>query len=297
MKLKLTLIALAATALMSTSAVAADEIQAVFHYPAGGGVDSSTAALWTAIEKTSDARVKKIYYKSCAEAMDHVAKTPNSLLVTESGAVNLDGATTRCPDARKAGMQLVSLVTSSSGYLCTAPGKTNLTVQDLLGNRSLKVGAGKHPTTSGVAEAFLKDIGSKSRVIPYANVAELRASAAAGDVDMVYGVNGIAELVAAGSKCLAASSSDNPRKLPALSTFTKSPFPSFYLSTAVFTVHPNDKITSTIQRAMRSVEFQQDIDRRQVIHLGLGTTNTVKQQEQIYRNDYQTGVGFESKTK
>ena len=279
-------------ALPFVAAAQTKTIEAVFHYPAGGGVDSSTAALWTAIEQTSDYRIKKVYYKSCAEAVDHVKKNPNSLLASESAALNLQGSTNRCPDAPAAGIKLESLVISASAYLCTAPGKPKLNIEDLRSNHVYKIAAIKHKGGSGAAEAFIKDLGSKSRVIPYANAVEFRAAATSGDVDYVFGINGIPELVAAGSQCLAASTKDNLRKLPTLRSFTKSGFPEFYFTTAIFTVHPNPELSAAIKRAMKTDSFQKDVAARQGVHLGLGSDRTVAQQEKLLINDYQSIDNF-----
>lgn len=280
------------SAAMITFAAQASEIEAVFHYPAGGGVDSATAGVWTAIENTSDYRVKKIYYKSCAEAVNHVKTRPNSLLATVSVVLNLQGSTSVCPDAPSAGIKLQSLVSSSSVYLCTAPNTPQLTVEDLTGTRSYKIAALTSKVGTGAITAFLKAIGSNSRVIPYANAVELRAAAISGDVDYVFAGNGIPELVTVGSRCLAASSTDNLRNVPSLGEFTESGFPEFRISSVLFTVHSNPDISDAIERAMKSEAFQQFVSSREGIHLGLGSEHTVEQQTEILINDYNTVDNF-----
>lgn len=285
--MKKTIFTAVAAVMISVSAQAAD-IEAVFHYPAGGGLDSSTAGLWTTIEKTSDYRVKKIYYKSCAEAINHVKTTPNSLLISSSAELNLQGSTSRCPDAPSAGIKLESMVISASLYLCTAPGKPKLTVKDLTGDQTYKVAGITSKANTGAVEAFLKAIGSKSRVIPYGSAAELRAAASSGDVDYVFGGNVIPELVAAGSQCLAASSADNLLNLPSLATYSKSGFPEFRITSVLYTVNSNPDVSAVIERAMKTEEFQKFVSSRDGVHLGLGSGRTVKQQQELLINDYIT---------
>lgn len=277
-----------AVAFAATSAAAvAQNIEAVFHFPAGGGHDNATAALWTAVEKTGTP-VKKVYYKSCAEAIDHVKKTPNSFLVSDSGSINLEGATSRCPDAAKNNIKLASLVTSAGVYLCVPKSNINLTVEDLKGDKTYKVGSVKYSTASGALEVFLKNINSKSRVIPYTTMPELRAAVSSKDVDFMFASNGVPELLADGGKCLAASSSKNTTlKLPSLASFTKDgKFPEYLQTTAIFTAHPNPALSKIIKQAMETKEFQESVAKRQGIHLGLGSSNSLADQQKIFANDY-----------
>lgn len=285
-KFKVTL----ASVVISTSAAAAD-IEAVFHYPAGAGHDTATAALWTAVEN-SGVKVKKVYYKSCAEAIDYVKRTPNSLFISDNGSFKFDQATNLCPAADANNIKFVSLVLNSGAYLCTAPKQPNLTMKDLTTDRVYKIAAVKHISSSNAVEAFLKSINSKSRVIPYANNAEFRAAVISGDVDFAFGINGIPELVAAGGKCLAGTTTPNLRNLPPLSNFSNNQFPEFSYTLALFTAHPNPEFTKILQQAMKTPEFQKNVADRQGIHMGLGTSTPVDQQKQNYINNSQAMERF-----
>ena len=278
------------TAISFSSSAA--EIEAVYHFPAGSGLDNISTPLWKAVESTSDTKVKKVFYKSCAEAFEHLRNNPNSILVGDSGSIDLDGSTSRCPDAPKNNIQLVSQVISLSAYFCTAPDKPQLTLEDFKSKKAYKVGAVAHPSASGAANAFIKHFDNKSRVIPYTSAAELRTGALSGDVDYVFGINGILELTKSGSKCLSASSRYNAADLPTMAKVTNSDYPEYMLTTALFTSHPNPEINKIIQRAMQTLEFKNSIKERSGVHLGLGSSTPLNEQVKLFKNDFKTVNNF-----
>jgi hypothetical protein len=289
---RILLLLLASAMVFSASSAQPLELEAVFHYPPGAGTDTATSSFWAAMDKTNKVKVKKVYYKSCAEAIEHVVKNPNSLLASFNTAINLEGETSICPSAPKNNITVVTTIISSSAYLCTAPGRPELTLDDLKSNKVYRVAAVTSKATSGATQVFLKAINSPSKVIPYANSAEFRAGAASGDVDFVFGANGIPELVTAGSKCLAASSVNNLKKLPSLALITDGVIPEYLFTMAVYTAHPNTTLNEIIAIAVKDPAFIENVANRQGIHLGVGSGNTIAQQKELLIKDYNAVDNF-----
>jgi tripartite-type tricarboxylate transporter receptor subunit TctC len=280
------------TSLFLSIGANATEIEAVFHNPAGGGVDSSSSAMWAAMERTGKVKVKKIYYKSCAEAVNHIVNNPNSVMATVDGVVDFQGQTKVCPSFPDNNIKLVSIVFSASAYLCTSPSKTNLTMKDLLSDKVYKVANGmvSVKSSSSLIQQFLDATGSKSKVIPYANAVEFRAAVISGDVDYAIIINGVPELINAGSVCIASSADDNQRNLPSLRSFVKQPFPEFYGNTIMVSAHPNSKISEAIELASKDPEFIKAVSTRQGVYLGLGSEKSLQQQQDFIKSIHNATV-------
>ena len=190
-------------------------IEFAFYGKPGGGHDRSVAGLVDAINETGIS-ANKNYFGSCAEAMNFLQANPNALMVTDSSTMNTQGTVNKwCPNPGDYNVELATIVSLSAVYLCTAPGKPELTFNDIANGSKVTIGS-VVTGTGTYAMQYMIDLlpNSNAKVIPYENSNPMKLAATAGDIDFFFNGSSAIDMMAQGSKCIAASGAPNYLGIP-----------------------------------------------------------------------------------
>ena len=266
MKLIKHLVAAALSAAVSISSAAT--IEFVHYYPPGGGVDQHTTPLIKSLENSGH-QVTKKFFKTCSEAVNYSVNSNNTVYFAEYED-ELQTGDGICPIMSSLPKKLifVSPVTSASFYLCTAPNKSHLTVDNLRRDRSFIGTPAYNDETKRQIHSFIKN--TNIGIVPYTGSAGLRAALISGDLDYFYGSSIVTAMTAQGSKCLLSGSRVNALNLPYIgSVFTG--YNSEAVNTiSVWTNRADPENIKQITAAFKSPEFGELLSKQPLLtHTGL----------------------------
>ena len=274
MKLIKHLVAAALTAAAAISSAAT--IEFVHYYPPGGGLDQHTSPLVKHLEGAGH-RVTKKFFKTCSEAVNYSATAENTVFFVEF-MNELQSGDGTCPamSLQPKKLTFVSPVTYAAYYLCTAPGKAHLTLDNLRRDRSFVGTSAFDAETKKQILAFIRN--TNIGVIPYSGSAGLRAALISGDLDYFYGSSVVAAMTERGSKCLLSGSRVNALNLP----YIGSVFPGYNTEAAntvsVWTNRADPDNIKQITAAFKSSEFSTLLSQQPLLtHTGLGSGRTLSQ--------------------
>jgi len=267
---------IAAVLVAGTGVAAADTIEFVHYYPPGGGADQHTTPLIKSLENSGH-RVTKKFFKTCSEAVTYSVNAENTVFFVEYQD-ELQSGNGTCPVMRSLPKKLsfVSPVSSAAFYLCTAPNKAHLTLDNLRRDRSFIGIAAFDPETKRQIFSFIRN--TNIGIVPYAGNAALRAALISGDLDYIYAASNLTTLMQSGTKCLLSGSKFNALHLP----YIGSVFP-VYNSDSVnqMSIWSNRTDPDTIKQitaAFRSSEFDALLSQQPLLtHTGLGSGRTLAQ--------------------
>jgi hypothetical protein len=264
--------ALAAAAAISSAAT----IEFVHYYPPGGGVDQHTSPLIKSLE-SSGHQVTKKFFKTCSEAVTYSVNADHTVYFVEYEDELLTGDGI-CPIMSSLPKKLifVSPVTSASFYLCTAPNKAHLTLDNLRRDRSFIGTSAFNAETKRQIHSFIKN--TNIGIIPYSGSAGLRTALISGDLDYFYGSSIATTMMAQGSKCLLSGNRVNALNLP----YIGSVFPGYNTEAAntvsVWTNRAEPENIKQITSAFKSSEFGDLLSKQPLLtHTGLGSGRTLAQ--------------------
>ena len=274
MKLIKHLVAAALTAVAAISSAAT--IEFVHYYPPGGGVDQHTTPLIKSLENSGH-QVTKKFFKTCSEAVNYSVNADHTVYFVEYEDELLTGDGI-CPIMSSLPKKLtfVSPVTTASFYLCTAPNKAHLTLDNLRRDRSFIGTSAFNAETKKQIDLFIKN--TNIGIIPYSGSAGLRTALISGDLDYFYGSSIATTMIAQGSKCLLSGSRGNALNLP----YIGSVFPGYNTEAAntvsVWTNRAEPENIKQITAAFKSSEFGDLLSKQPLLtHTGLGSGRTLAQ--------------------
>lgn len=247
-------------AVSSMASSFATDLTMSFYYAAGGSTEKFASSLVPSLERQG-ITVKKEFYKSCAEAMQAIDRSPdNNVLATLTGDISFANRARglRCPPTDKMADELVPLpgVTRGAMGVCTRPDFAPRTIADLeeyskKGN-VVKIAYIPNDIFLSMLYKFtLQYTDINFILLPYSGGSTMRTATAAGDVDMFFSMTLAAELQPIGSTCIAMSAK-TPGKL-FMGEHSRTAFPSFYQSN--FFVAEKGHISKDVLRAL-NVAYQ-----------------------------------------
>lgn len=192
-------------------------------YPPGGTIDHTLKVLTPELERKGY-RVKTQYYRSCGEALSVLKESKSNhflnILSTAYEPGNKDAGCVM--DSRQDRIDLSMGLHGSPWYLCSAPGK-KFTAEDIQ-NSQLRIGFVADFTDKAYITYWLQNLPAKTdhKLVPYRGGGEVRRAVQAGDLDLWFGTaNQLKNFP--DSACIGSTSPRDPKKLPALATFTRIP--------------------------------------------------------------------------
>ena len=250
----------------------ASTIEFVHYYPAGGGADLQTSALIQELQKLGIDH-KKIFTKSCHDAVKYTKSKPNTVMVSVTGDfVEADSA--RCPGrSRVDNAKLFSTVGDVPIMFCASPHNNKMSLDDF--SKSGKTYSVGVPVAS-ISNSFLLYARTQKNpvnltIVPYKGAGDLRTAVLAGNVDF-FVAGSAAPLVNAGAVCHASSAKPNWANVPSFSDLsTYKNFPDVALTTELWHVNSIDPvIEQAMIKAMSSKSFQEKLAEIKVTHTGVG---------------------------
>lgn len=242
----------------------------VYYYPPGGGQDIATSPLIKYMER-NNIQVNKMFFKTCTEAIAYATTnfTPSYLVVFDDDFQN--GGTGPCPNIESlpSRPKLITNLTSSTLYLCTAPNKSSLTVSDLTRGKHF-IGMSSNPVRH--FNELKNSISYYGLIpIPYDGTGKLKTSLAGTDLDFFYATGIVTDMIERGATCLLSSTKVNSFNLPFIGTV----FPKANEMPVTNTLWGNSAITGAdiviLKEALRSPEFTGWISKQKVAtHEGIG---------------------------
>lgn len=266
---------------IATSAMA-KEIELALYYKPGGGSDRHSSIVAKSLE-TQGVTVKKKFFKTCVEAMNHVKNSNNAYLFGIATDLRPE-ASGKCPGLNAySSINLYTTVGDMPTMFCTTPTKGHITMDTLrTSDKPILVGNPTGDANWIPFNMFLENAKEKLniKVIPYSGAGDTRRAAYADNVDMVFVAGGSSQLVAKGASCLAASTKANWADAPFLGDFTTmKDFPETGLQTAIYSngTVPAD-IDSAVKAALGSKQFADDMTENKLGHSGLGAGKSTEAQ-------------------
>jgi hypothetical protein len=245
-------------------------IEFVHYYPPGGGLDQQTIPLIKHLEKSGH-QVTKKFFKTCSEAVNYSINANNTVYIVEflNELQSGEGACQGMSSPPKK-LSFVSPVTSASFYLCTAPGKAHLTVDNLRRDRSFIGTSTFDAETKRQILSFIRN--TNIGIVPYPGSAGVRTALISGDLDYFYGSSNVAAMMQSGSKCLLSGSRVNALNLP----YIGSVFPGYTTeainTNALWTNRADPENIKQITAAFKSSEFAALLTQQPLLtHTGLGS--------------------------
>jgi hypothetical protein len=265
--------AVLAAALGNSSAAT---IEFVHYYPPGGGLDQHTSPLIKHLENSGN-QVTKKFFKTCSEAVTYSVNAENIVFFAEYRD-DLQSGDGTCPVVRSLPKKLtfVSPVTSAAFYLCTAPNKAHLTLDNLRRDRSFVGISTFDPETKRQIFSFIRN--TNIGIVPYPGNAALRAALVSGDLDYIYAASNLTPLMQSGTKCLLSGSRVNALNLP----YIGSVFPGYNSEAinqvSIWTNRADADNIKQITSAFKSSEFDALLSQQPLLtHTGLGSGRTLAQ--------------------
>lgn len=265
-----------------TFAQSVDKVTLVFYYPPGGNTEQAAEPLIEHLTQTGIS-VDKKFTKSCSDALAVLAANDTQHFLVSYGSDLGPNTNGTCEsfsslEGKQLAPKYVSPITTSSFYVCTAPSKPQLTIDDLVtGAPTIAVTASRSKASGATGETYFSNLAA--RPIPYATGAELRAAVTSGDVDFVF-TSGLAPaFIAQGAKCVAATTKDNALKVPFLGDVVQVPTETT-ISMHLWSNRPlTVEVTSMLQDAFNALPFQRYLTDRNGFfeHHGIGTGITVEE--------------------
>jgi len=267
--------------IFATSAIS-KEIELALYYKPGGGSDRHSSIVAKSLE-TQGITVKKKFFKTCVEAMNHVKNSNNAYLFGIATDLRPE-ASGKCPGLNSySSINLYTTVGDMPTMFCTTPTKGHITMDTLrTSEKPILVGNPTGDANWIPFNMFLENAKDKLniKVIPYSGAGDTRRAAYADNVDMVFVAGGSSQLVAKGASCLAASTKANWADAPFLGDFTTmKDFPETGLQTAIYSngTVPDD-IDSAVKAALGSKQFAGDMAENKLGHSGLGAGKSTEAQ-------------------
>ena len=299
MKIKSIIMSLFLMLTVVASSAMAKEIELALYYKPGGGSDRHSSILAKSLE-TQGVTVKKKFFKTCVEAINHVKSTDNAYLFGIATDLRPE-ASGKCPGLKNySTINLYTTVGDMPTMFCTTPTKSNITIETLQNTKKpILVGNVTGDANWIPFNMFLENSKTKLniKVVPYSGAGDLRRAAYADNVDMVFVAGGSSQLVAKGASCLAASTKANWANAPFLGDFTTlKSFPETGLQTAIYSNGngvPAD-IDNAMKRALSSEQFKKDMSDNKLGHSGLGAGKSTEAQTDELREIFKL---YQSKAK
>jgi len=269
----------------SLTVVQAKNIELVLYYPPGGGGDQQATLLIEPLAYQG-IRAKKVFFKTCTEALNYVKNNQDAYLV----GFNSDLGKTHsgiCPSLEQyPELTFYSTIADNTTMFCTSPNKSNITFESLTDpNRTTLVGLITGNINWHVFDLFLKNsqVPLNIKIIPFKGTSEIRLAAVSGNIDAFY-IGGLAiQMHREGSQCLAASARTNWADAPFLGDFTTlSDFPETYLQSLIYSNGPIDaEIDAALQEVFKSDDFLNGLKNLSLNHsgLGIGRSSEIQKQE------------------
>ncbi len=269
MKKFLTLVVLA----MGINMAQAATLELVTYYPPGGSADLQGSALAAELQKLG-VNHKKVFVKSCRDAIDYVNNNENSLMLSMTGDF-LSTDSPRCPGRdRLPGISLFSTLADAPIYFCASPHLKDTSLADL--GSSGKTYTVAVPVAQVSRAFYLYERNQKNpikmTIVPYKGAGDVRTAVLAGNVDL-FTAGAITPFLKAGAKCLAASSKSNAANLPSYAELsTAKNFVDVTLITEMWHVKPlSTEIETAVKKVLVSESFKSRLSDLQVIHAGIGS--------------------------
>lgn len=265
----------------ATAQTQVNSIEFAFYGKPGGGHDRSVAGLVDAINKNG-VKANKNYFGSCGEAMAFLQANPNALMVTDSSTMNTKGVVNKwCPNPSDYNVELATIVSLSPVYLCTAPGKPELTF-DAIANGSATIGSVVTGTGTYAMQYMIDQLSNTgAKVIPYENSNPMKLAATAGDIDFFFNGSSAIDMMAQGSKCIAASGTPNFLGIPSVGEIAGIDYPQFQLAFALMTGHPNEEVNKILADAIATEGFEEFLEGRKTVHYGIGSGASLDDQNEL----------------
>jgi hypothetical protein len=264
---------------MSLTAAHAATFNFVYYYPPGGGTEAWTNPVIQGLQQRGHT-VRKEFFKSCHEALDYARRQTDTTFIITSGLDILPTTAKRCPAQQdQPGLNFVTNISSGSFYLCTSPRKTQITLNDLTGNRQIFVGTTTNDTVMLPWQVLLNHGSPRPnvRLIPYYGQGELRAAAIAGtDIDLVYLASNLEAITSAGGICIASSTQKNHLNLPWLGNLAPGKFQDAYQTFDIWSFNDiKESDVSLLREIFVSREFTEFLAARpSFVHQGIGANVT-----------------------
>jgi len=266
----------AAVLVVCAGVAAADTIEFVHYYPPGGGVDQHTIPLIKHLENSGH-RVTKKFFKTCSEAVTYSVTADHTVYFVEYQDELQSGEGT-CPEmsSQPKKLSFVSPVTSASFYLCTAPGKAHLTLDNLRRDRSFIGTSAFDAETKRQILSFIRD--TNIGIVPYTGSAGLRTALVSGDLDYFYGSSVASTMMALGSKCLLSGSRVNALNLPYIGSVFSGYNTEAVNRVSIWSNRADPDNIKQITAAFRSPEFVAFLAQQPLLtHTGLGSGQSLAQ--------------------
>jgi tripartite-type tricarboxylate transporter receptor subunit TctC len=275
---------LAIVSILFVSTVAqAENIEFVFYHPPGGGADTHSRGLITALEQQG-ILVKRTYVKSCAEAIAQVENNSSSFMVSLTADLRYSDSA-KCPSIdRIPKMKLYSSIADTAFVYCAAPKRSDLDLAAISASKKQLLVAVPTVDANWIPfNLFARNQKNPAdlKLIPYKGGGDLKIAVLAGNVDLFY-VGTVKDLLEQGARCLAASTRKNPYGLPFLGDLTSMrDFPETALTTTLWYAGNLDKtLDERLRRAFASQTFKDHLKDNSLSHNGIaagtGPQSTLK---------------------
>lgn len=266
------------------TSVNAKEIELALFVPAGGGADKHSNILASALKK-QDITVKKIFFRTCVEALNYVTARPNAYIIALPNDLQTSSDTGKCPSLQPkyTGIKFYSTIGDMPTMFCTAPNRSDITWKTLQDpSRQILVGTLTADVNLLPLQLFLKNskVPMNIKIVPYKGASTVRTAAYAGNIDMVYIGGGVPQLIEKGSKCLASSMKSNWLNAPFIGDLTTlKDFPETGIQVSIFSngTVPKD-LDSSMKVAFASPQFLKDLADVKASHSGLGVGRSTEEQ-------------------
>jgi tripartite-type tricarboxylate transporter receptor subunit TctC len=251
----------------------AQNTEFIFYHPPGGGADTHSRGLITALEQQG-VTVKRTYVKSCAEAITYVENNPGSVMVSLTADLRYSDSA-RCPSIdRVPKLKLYSSIADTSFVYCTAPKRRDLDLAAIAASKDQLLVAVPTIDANWIPfNLFAKNQKNPAnlKLVPYKGGGDLKTAVLAGNVDLFY-VGTVKDLLEQGARCLAASTRKNPYGLPFLGDLTTvKVFPETALTTTLwYSGNLDPAMDKNFRRAFASRTFQEHLQANSLSHNGIG---------------------------
>lgn len=268
-------------------------IQFVYYMPPGGGTDVQSNLLIPELSRQG-VTVKKVFLKSCTEAINYTLSQSDAFLLSVGGDIRTNDHQGCKGRASNPELKFYSMLGSTPCYICATRKQSHLTLKDIeTAKAPLLLGVQTRGPTKIVVERFLQTAKTplNIKLVPYVGGGDLNLAVQSNNVDLFYGCTYAAEQIEQGAVCYIASAKDNWAKLPHMSEFSQDPnFPNTAITTDVwYNKNIDVAVDTALKKAMASREFLDGLAARKSAHFGLGRGistevqfKNMQQQEQVF---------------